>query len=255
MNVVAVIQARMGSSRLPGKVMLPLASEHVIIHDVSRVDAAQQVDETVVATSTKTQDDIVTRYASRGGASVFRGSESDVLGRMLGAAREADADIVVRVTGDCPLVAPEVIDAIVERLLETEADYVSSGLERTFPRGLGAEAFTFDSFETVGRKASKPYEREHVTTYYQEYPDQFDIENVESTAVFHDERYHDRTDLRLTLDEADDYELFRRVYDGLDWTGIIDVRDAINYIDEYDLANINNHVQQLTLEDIKGGTE
>jgi len=245
MHTVAVIQARMGSSRLPGKVMLPLAGDHVITHDVRRVRAARSVDEVVVATSTELSDDIVERYASRAGAETFRGSESDVLGRFVDAATEADADVVVRVTGDCPLVAPAAIDAVVERLSSTSADYASTTTERTLPRGVGAEAFTFSSFEQVVAAADAPYEREHVTPRYYEHPDQFDIQSVTSEAIFDAPRHHDRTDLRLTLDEADDYELLRRIYEGLASSGEpLDVRDAIDYVDEHELAEINRTVEQ-----------
>jgi len=248
MHVVAVIQARMGSSRLPGKVMLPLAGEHVLTHDVRRVDAAGAVDKTVVATSTGKQDDIVTRYADRAGADVFRGSETDVLARMFQAAGEADADIVVRVTADCPLVVPEAVDAVVDRLRESKADYASTNVNRTLPRGLGAEAFTYTSFKQVAAEAETPFEREHVTPRYHQNPNQFDVKTVTSEAVFASEDYRDRTDLRLTLDEADDYELLRTVYEGVEWDGdqLLDARDAIDYIDENDLAEINSNVEQKT---------
>ena len=244
MNIVAVIQARMGSTRLPGKVMLPLAGEHVLSHDIHRVKAASCIDETVVATSTGKQDDIVKRYAAREGATVFRGSENDVLGRMFGAARKANADVVVRVTADCPLVAPEIIDTVVERLIETDSEYACTTIERTFPRGLGADAFTMDSFETVEERSNEPYEREHVVPYYHDHPDQFDIEKVTSDDVYTESRYQNRTDLRITLDEADDYELFRRLYNELEWNRIIDVRNAIDYVDQNNLKKINDSVNQ-----------
>ena len=247
MKVVAVIQARMGSTRLPGKVMLPLAGEHVLSHDIRRVNAASCVDETVVATSTGKQDDIVKRYASREGATVFRGSENDVLGRMFGAARKTDADVVVRVTADCPLVAPEIIDAVVERLIETDAEYACTTIERTFPRGLGVDAFTMDSFESVEERSDEPHQREHVVPYYHEHNDRFDTEIVTSEDVYTDARYQDRTDLRITLDEADDYEFFRRLYSEMEWDDIIDTRRAIDYIDEHDLDQINSSVQQKTV--------
>lgn len=254
MKVVAVIQARMGSTRLPGKVMLPLAGEHVINHVISRVATASNVDETVVATSTGKQDDIIERYASRGGATVFRGSESDVLARMFSAAHEADADIVVRITADCPLVAPEVIDATVKRLQQKGIEYVSTDIELTFPRGIGAESFTFESFEIVEEMTGEPYEREHVTTAYLEQPERFSTENIASDDVYNADRYRDRTDLRLTLDEADDYELIRRLYNELEWSETLSVRNAIDYIDNNDLAEINNHVHQKSLDEIKNET-
>jgi len=244
MKVVAVIQARMGSSRLPGKVMLPLAGEHVLTHDVRRVNAADTVDETIVATSTGQQDDIIATYGVHAGATITRGSETDVLGRLFQAAREADANVVVRVTGDCPLVVPKAIDAAVARLRETGADYASTTIERTLPRGLGAEVFTFDSFKTVADAATEAYEREHVTPRYYEHLDEFDVESVTSAAVFDAKRYRDRTDLRLTLDEAADYELLRRIYEGIEWSGIVDIRDAIDYVDDEGLSEVNVDVEQ-----------
>ena len=246
MDVVATVQARMGSSRLPGKMMLPLAGEHVLTHDIQRINTAKNIDQMVVATSTKNADDIIERYAGKAGAAVFRGSESDVLDRMFRAADQADADIVVRITGDCPLLSPKVIDTVVEKLVETSADYSSNIIERTFPRGLDIEAFTFESFEKVHRQASSPHQREHVTLYYHENPNTFDLVNVGSDDVFEEPWMHDRTDLRLTLDEADDYELLRTIYETVPYTGLLDVRDAIKCVDENELYHLNKHVEQKT---------
>jgi len=251
MKIVAIIQARMGSTRLPGKVMLPLADEHVLLHVINRVTAASAITETVVATSNKKQDDIINRYTSRAGTPVFRGSESDVLGRMFTAAVEADADIVVRVTADCPLVSPEIINIVVKRLREQNAEYVSTKLERTFPRAIGVAAFTMESFSVVNDRSEESYEREHVTTYYHENRAEFDTINITSDEVFDTDKYIDRTDIRVTLDEADDYELLRRVYNGVVWDGILDIKQAIDYIDTHGLKPINDHVDQVTLQEEK----
>jgi spore coat polysaccharide biosynthesis protein SpsF len=243
LKTVACIQARMGSSRLPGKMMLPLDGSHVLQHDVRRVTAADSVDEVVVATSDKKQDDIVARYATREGASVFRGSEDDVLGRMYAAAREHDADIVVRVTGDNPLVSPEFIDVSVQELVDCGSDCVSARLERTFPYEITTETFTFDSFETVEAASDQPHQREHVTQYYYENPEEFDLYNVTSEQLFAEASLQNRTDLRLTLDEADDYEVFRQIYEGVEYDEIVDVADAVHYVDTEELAEINKHIQ------------
>lgn len=244
MKIVAIIQARMGSTRLPGKVMLPLAASHVLTHDVRRVSQAESIDEVVVATSTKTADDIVARYAHRASATVFRGSEDDVLDRMFSAATEADAETVVRITGDCPLIDPDVIDAMVDRLTTKSVDYCSNTFERTFPRGLDAEVFTYESFEHVYENAKEPHHREHVTPYYNEREDLFDYASVTSQEVFEESWMQNRTDLRLTLDEADDYELLRAVYENVNYDDILDVRDAVQYIDENKLYELNEHVKQ-----------
>ena len=249
MHTVAVIQARMGSTRLPGKVMLPLAGEHVITHDVRRLQAATAVDEVVVATSREGADDILTRYAERAGASVFRGSEPDVLGRMHAAASEHGADAVIRATGDDPLVSPAVADALAAEVADG-ADYAANTLERTFHQGLVLEAMSMEGFDRVEAESTRAHQREHVTQYYLEHPDEFDRRNVVWSDVYDWEPALGRSELRLALDEADDYELLRAVYDGVepDDRGILPVRDAIAYAAEQDLADLNRHVQQTKVQ-------
>ena len=242
----AIIQARMGSTRLPGKVMLSLADNHVLTHDVQRVSAADYVDNVVVATSKQTADDIIARYASRAGANVHCGSESDVLGRMYDAARNADADIVVRITGDCPLVDPDTIDEVVSRIVDGDAEYAANITEQTFPRGLDVEAFTFESFERVHEEATEPHHREHVTPYYREDPDRFVTESVVSADVFDEPQFQNRDDLRLTLDEADDYEVLREIYENVPFDDVLPTREAIRYADESDLMSLNAAVEQKT---------
>ena len=244
MNTIAIIQARMGSTRLPGKTMLPLDGKHVIERDIERVSRAESITETVVATSELTADDILDRYAERSGATVYRGSETDVLGRMYEAATAATADIIVRITGDCPLVSPRGIDAVVERLQNADADYASNTLKRTLPRGLDVEAFTYETFKTVERRATARDEREHVTLHYRRNRDDFDIVNVTDSETFDTKLLYGRNDLRLTLDEADDYELLRRVYENVASDSHLAIEDAVAYIDQEGLSNLNRGVSQ-----------
>lgn len=234
----------MGSTRLPGKVMLPLDGPHVLTHDVQRVRKADTVDEVIVATSTKTADDIVARYADRAGATVFRGSEDDVLDRMFSAATEANAETVARITGDCPLIDGDVIDTVVNRLAKEGIDYCSNTFERTFPRGLDVEAFTYESFEHVYENAKEPHHREHVTPYYRENDGQFNLVSVTSEEIFDEPWMQDRDDLRLTLDEADDYEPLREVYDQVEYDDILPIQDAVSVIDDQDLQKLNADVKQ-----------
>lgn len=249
MRTVAIIQARMGSTRLPGKVMLPLNGEHVLTHDIRRTKAAETVDDVVVATSTKTADDIIARYAKNAGAKVFRGSESNVLKRMYQASKRENAEIIVRITADCPLIAPDVIDEVVEQLIETDADYSANILERTFPRGLDAEAFTFKSFRRVYQEANDPVYREHVTPYYHERDDLFSSVSLTSEDMFDDPQMQNRTDIRITLDEADDYELLRQIYYGLECSEIIGVSDIVTYVDDNNLTTVNENVEQKSHSD------
>jgi len=249
MTNVGIIQARMGSTRLPGKMMLPLDNAHVIEHDVHRALQAEKLDEVVVATTNKKQDDILARYARRAGSTVFRGSEDDVLRRVYQAATKYDADNIVRITGDCPLLAPACIDTVVETLQQTNADYVSNIIGRTFPRGLDVEAFTLESFSRVADEATESHHREHVTPYYREQDNRFTTQNITSKEVFEDDRLYDRTDLRLTLDEADDYELLRRIYSDISFEDTLSIADAIAFVDEYDLADLNQSIEQKKVND------
>lgn len=249
MNVVAAVQARMGSTRLPGKVMLPLDGEHVLTHDVRRLQTARAVDAVVVATSTEQADDILARHAHQTGASVSRGSETDVLGRMHAAAEEHDADIVIRATGDDPLVSPALADELVARV-EAGADYAANTIDRTFPQGLILEAFSMESFDRVERESTEPHQREHVTQYYLEHPEAFDRENVTWDEVYDWEPALGRGEIRLALDEPDDYELLREIYENVapDDRGIVPVRHAIQYVADNDLAGVNRHVAQTKVQ-------
>lgn len=241
---VAIIQARMGSSRLPGKVLLPLDGEHVLAHDIRRVRNAQSLDEIVIATSTETADDIINQFGEEYDVPIYRGSEDNVQQRLFDAATEYGAETVVRITADCPLIDPQTIDTVVSRLQDEDADYVSNTIQRTFPRGIDVEAFSYESFEYVVSESTTQSEREHVTPYYHEYSNEFDIQSVVSEDVFDTDQFQNRTDLRLTLDEAADYRLFRRIYDEIEYTNTIPLRDAITYVDAEGLVELNETVRQ-----------
>jgi spore coat polysaccharide biosynthesis protein SpsF len=247
MNIIGIIQARMGSTRLPGKVMLSLNGEYNLCQIIRRISKSSQIDNTVVTTSIHKQDRIIERYAHRSGAKVYRGSETDVQTRMYDAARQSDADVVVRITGDCPLISPEVIDEVVHQLINSGADYSANILERTFPRGLDVEAFTAESFDRIHEESTEPHHREHVTPYYREREDLFEHVSITSDEVFDEPWMQDRTDLRLTLDEADDYELLRTVYENVPYDEILDIRDAVRYIDENDLSGLNANIKQKSM--------
>jgi spore coat polysaccharide biosynthesis protein SpsF len=163
---------------------------------------------------------------------------------MYRAAASVDADVVVRVTGDCPLVSPAILDAAVDRLAETGADYATNIMERTFPRGLGIEAFTTESFKIVEDESSNPIEREHVTPYYRNGDRSFHIKNVTATEVFSNPVLHNRADLRLTLDEDADYKLLSQVYEAVVFDEVLPLADAVAYVDEYNLADVNAAVKQ-----------
>lgn len=222
--------------------MLPLGGVPMLCRVIRRVEATQSLDEIIVATTNRTRDDIVERTATREDIRVVRGSERNVLDRTHLAATEAEADIIVRVTSDCPLVSPEILEVLLTELEAQEVDYVSTGIERTFPYGLVFEAFSYESFDTVQNCATTWDEKEHVTPYYYNHPEEFEIHNVRSQEVFDKNRYHNRTDLRLTIDEPNDYELFQVLYDNFDSKDRLGVREAIDYIDKHDLSGLNKDV-------------
>jgi spore coat polysaccharide biosynthesis protein SpsF len=220
---VVVTQARMTSTRLPGKVLMDLGGRSVLAEHLRRLKACRRADEIVVATTTGSADDAVVACAAREGVRWFRGSEPDVLARFAGAARATAADLVVRVTADCPLVDPEVVDRVIE---EAEAhagacDYAANVLERTFPRGLDAEAMFRDTLERLARLATSPGAREHVTTFLrEERRDLFLVRSIIDSA--------DNSDLSWTVDTAADLARVRALYARLDLAGrIVPYREAI----------------------------
>lgn len=243
-TILPVIQARTSSTRLPGKVMYPLDGQPTLFHVISRTTYANSVNDVVVVTSENSSDDVIAQCAPQFGANVIRGSESDVLSRFDRALNQYNPKIVVRVTGDCPLVSPQFIDTCVDHIRTGDVDYVCAGLDRTFPRGVTCETFTADSFERVIEASSEPRHREHVTPYYREHPEEFELYNIRSDELFEEKWFKNRTDLRLTLDESADYQLIETVYREIDYSDILDIQDVIQYIDENGLAGINEHVKQ-----------
>ena len=166
-----VVQARTGSSRLPGKVLMPLAGRTVLAHVIERCLATEEVDVVCCAVPEGGADDAVAVEAARCGAKVFRGSEADVLDRYYRAARAFDMDVVMRVTADCPLIDPSVCAAVLRLRAEAGADYACNNMPPTWPHGLDCEAITFAWLRRSAREATKPYEREHVTQYVRRHPE------------------------------------------------------------------------------------
>ena len=208
MKVVAIIQAHMGSTRLPGKVLLDLAGEPMLARVVNRVRRAQTLDEVVVATTVKSADNAIVRLCAEHGWPCFRGSEEDVLDRYYRAAIANQADVVVRITSDCPLIEPEIVDRVAREFLkhQPEVDYACNVLpRRTFPRGLDTEVMRFDVLERAWREDLDPAWREHVTPYIQRNPDLFCIHGVVNAV--------DYSHVRWTVDTPEDLAFVRRIYD------------------------------------------
>lgn len=205
-TTVAVVQARMGSTRLPGKVLADLGGRPVLQLMLERLTRAH-VDRLVVATSNRPGDDPVADLAEALGVPVVRGSEADVLGRFLLALDRFPADDVVRLTADCPLIDPLVVDAAIGLHRRTGADYTSNTLERTFPDGLDVEVVRAEALCTAAAEATRPDEREHVTPFLHHHPDRFTLASLETAEQLGHERW--------TLDTPADLERLRTIVDRL----------------------------------------
>jgi glutamate-1-semialdehyde aminotransferase/spore coat polysaccharide biosynthesis protein SpsF (cytidylyltransferase family) len=221
--IVAIVQARMGSSRFPGKTLADLAGKPLLWQVVNRVRRAKLVDKVVVATTDKPADDPVAELCQREGWAWFRGSEQDVLDRFYRAAAANHADTVVRITADCPLIDPAVIDKIVDRFQKGDCDYVSNVLRYTYPDGLDTEVFSFAALERAWREAKKPAEREHVTPYLR--GGQFRVANVENEAPAPGE-------YRWTVDHPADLDFVRQVYAAFAQNGSFGYADIIRLLRE-----------------------
>ena len=240
MKVVAIIQARMGSTRLPGKVMKEILGKPVILWDLDRISFSKLVDEIVVAIPYGEENDVIVDMINEYNDKIvtIRGSEDDVLDRYYQAAVQTNADIVVRITSDCPLIDPVVIDNVIEHFLDNNCDYCSNSLTRTYPRGLDTEVFSFKALEEAWDEAKKDYEREHVTLYIIENPDQFKLLNVANDI--------DLSHLRWTLDTKEDFEfisvVYKRIYPKKQLFLMDDVLELLNK--EPELIDINKHIEQ-----------
>src|SRR5581483_2990380 len=203
---VAIIQARMGSTRLPGKVLRDLAGEPMLSRVVERTRQARSLDEIVVATSDLEADDRIESLCNERRWAFYRGSEKDVLSCYYEAAKEFEADIVVRVTSDCPLIDPALIDDHVERLKARwcEVDFVTNMMQQTFPLGLAVEAMPIDVLVRMHRMSRSPELREHVTTLAYVEPGRFEIEHILHTT--------DLSKMRWTVDTAEDLAFVRRIF-------------------------------------------
>jgi spore coat polysaccharide biosynthesis protein SpsF len=242
MITLAIIQARMGSNRLPGKVLMDLGGQTVLARVVRRLERSQQIGKVVVATTSAPADDEIVNECERLQVSCFRGSEDDVLDRYYQAARSYPADAVVRITSDCPLIDPQVVDETIRVFREEHADYASNVFPRTYPRGLDAEVFTSAALEHAWREARESYEREHVTPYLYEHPKTFRLASTTGDV--------DHSHYRWTLDTPGDLELLRAIYSRFDSCDDFDWQDVIALMErEPELAALNSQVLQKSLRE------
>jgi spore coat polysaccharide biosynthesis protein SpsF len=207
--MIAILQARMSSSRLPGKVLFPIIGKPMLLRQIERIKRSKLIDYLIVATSTHSSDDEIYDICENEGIYCFRGDLNDVLDRFYHAAKtySSHPDHIIRLTGDCPLIAPEIVDRTIQFYLDGDYDYVSNCLEPTFPDGLDVEVFKFHCLEQAWKEAKLPSQREHVTPFIYQHPDRYKIGCYKNS--------NDLSYYRWTVDEKDDYELVKKIYEEL----------------------------------------
>lgn len=244
-NIVAIIQARTGSTRLPGKIFKELCGRPILWHVVNRLSHSKLLNKIVVATTTLPEDDLVEKFCVENNILFSRGSSEDVLSRYYEAAKKFDSDIIIRITSDCPVIDPQILDKMTEvfaAINRTERlDYMSNFIQRTFPRGLDAEIFTFNVLRKTFNEAKLQYEREHVTPYIYQHPQIFTLKNFscEKDYSFH----------RWTIDTLEDFKLIEIIYNELFYKKEIFLfEDILKLFDENPkLININKNIEQKKL--------
>lgn len=207
-KITAIIQARLGSTRLPGKTMMVIENVPLLGHLVKRIKATTCVNDIIIATTVNKRDDAIVEFAGNNNLKFYRGSEEDVLDRFYNTSVEFNVDTIVRVTPDCPLLDPKVVDLVVSAYRAGNYDYVSNVIIPTFPDGLDTEVFSFQSLKKAWHEATLPSEREHVTAYIVKNPDQFRIFNVKRDG-------EDISWMRWTVDTQKDFEFVKEIFSNI----------------------------------------
>ena len=247
-RVVAIVQARMSSSRLAGKVLEPIQGEPMLAWVVDRSRLAKMVDEVVVATSSDDADIPIVNLCTLKDYPCYRGDATDVLDRIWKTAHAYKADVIVRITADCPLIDPDLIDATVETLMGSDpgVDFATTRLpwQRTYPIGLDVEACTRKVLEIAWQEAREPHQREHVMPYVYENPDRFSIVQLNAE--------HDYGNLRWTVDTKEDLEFVREIAARLPNSSSFRWRDILTLLEENpELKAINASVEHKTHRDVE----
>jgi spore coat polysaccharide biosynthesis protein SpsF len=241
MRVVATIEARMGSSRLHGKTLKEIAGKPMLGLLLERVKSCKTLNEIVVATTTDPEDIEIVKLADKMNVKSFRGSVDNVLDRVLNAARTYKADVIVELTGDCPLFDPEVIDRVVQTYLDNDYDYVSNNLkDKTWPAGTEAKVFSLNTLDEVNRLTTDKFDREHVSLYIYEHPERYRLFDVIAPPELR------RPELRLTVDTKEDFELVESIYKALYKGGrIFTLKEIIQLLDKNEhLRGVNKEIKQ-----------
>lgn len=234
MKVLCVIQARMSSSRLPGKVILPFAGSTIIECIYNRVKRSKRVNQVVIGTSIESSDDILAKLLEEKQINYFRGSLNNVLNRFLSICKKYHPDYVVRVTGDCPLIDPHIIDVCIENCISGKYDYFR--LLEPYPDGLDVEVFKNSAISIANNKASKDSEREHIGQYFLNNPNDFLLGGIN---LFESKHQH----IRITLDEEEDYILLKELENNIEDIQNINYQKLLSFIlKNKNLQSINKNI-------------
>lgn len=238
MNILCIIQARAGSTRLPRKVLHELEGKSVLEHVINRVKQSKTVTEVIVATTFSWDDIAIVKLCAEQGIRVFCGSEDDVLDRFYQAAKIVKPDHVVRITADCPLMDPAVIDLVIKQHLTCQADYTTNTNPETFPDGEDVEVFTFASLKKAWSDANLLSEREHVTPYIRKNPSLFKLANVKWST--------DLSQKRWTLDNPVDFDFIKHIYQGLyKKNPLFSMQDVLDFLAAHpELEDINSGINR-----------
>jgi spore coat polysaccharide biosynthesis protein SpsF len=241
-KVVALIQARVGSTRLPCKVLKDICGQTMLARVVRRTQRATSLNQVIVVTTTQPADAAIVDECERLGVASYRGSELDVLDRYYQAATHFEAGAVVRVTSDCPLIDPEIIDRVVAAFLAAMPDYASTVIHRSYPQGLDTEVMSIEALRRAWKCARQTYERVHVTPYFYQNPELFRLHSIVARGDYSNNRW--------TVDTPADLDFVRAVYqrlgpcDTFSWRSVLDLLSA-----EPALATINSEIRQKSLEE------
>lgn len=238
MNIVAIVQARTGSTRFPNKVFSNLSGYPLIWHVFNRLKLSKYITKFILATTTNPNDDSLEKWAIDNGISVFRGSENNVLSRFYYAGIEAKADIVVRITADDPFKDYTIIDCVIEMLLNGKFDFAYNNNPPSFPEGLDTEVFTMEALKTAFQNSDSDFEKEHVTQYFYRNKEQFSQQNFENDSNI--------SYLRWTIDTELDFQMVSEVYNNLfKESEIFLTQDILNYLDKNpNLSSLNLNVKR-----------
>ena len=240
-----IIQARLGSTRLPGKIMMPIKEKPLLYYTLNQVKHCKSISKIIVATTNLEEDDVIVNYVKLLNLDIFRGNAENVLDRYFQCAKEFNLDIIVRVTSDCPLIDPKIIDTCVSKFLELNLDYISNVNKKQdnnwiyhpsgFPAGYAVEIFKFSTLEKTWNNATKSSEKQHVTQYILNNPDNFQIGNIENPENF--------SDIRLTVDHQIDFDLVKIIIENFPKEHVFTLDDILEFFKTNPkLKQMNSHI-------------